>query len=108
MRHIDLPDMEFRRHPRYVFSGVLHLVGNQGLRMNATDLSLSGVRFKSPRSMGVGLVIEMVFLNYNVTARGTVRNEIEHEGKAWDVGVEFDTPQPDLLKLAVSASGTNS
>ena len=91
-----------------LFSGVLHLVGNHGLRMNATDLSLGGVRFQSPRSMGVGQVIEIVFLNYNVMTKGTIRNEIERAGKAWDVGVEFESPQPDLLKLAVSAASGNS
>jgi hypothetical protein len=100
MRRMDQPEKEFRRHPRYVFSGTLHLVGNYGARMNVADLSLSGVRFHSPFALGSGLEIEMIFLAYNMTVKGTVRQEIE--GKGWQIGVEFDMPQPELLKVAIS------
>lgn len=102
MRRIDQPEKEFRRHPRYIFSGTLHLVGNYGARMNVADLSLSGVRFRSPFSLGVGLEVEMVFLAYNMTVKGTVRQESDAEGKHWQIGVEFDTPQPELLKVAIN------
>lgn len=107
MRPIDLPGMELRRHPRYVFSGTLNLVGSQGTGMIATDLSLSGVRFHSPRQLGVGQVIELVFHSFNVTVKGTVRHEIKREGKSWAIGVEFEIPQPEILKLAISAKAWN-
>jgi hypothetical protein len=108
MRRIDQPEKEFRRHPRYIFSGTLHLVGNYGARMNVADLSLSGVRFRSPFSLGSGLEVEMVFLAYNMTVKGTVRQENAGEAKNWQIGVEFDMPQPELLKVAIAmASHTN-
>jgi len=105
MRLSNMPDMDFRRHPRYVFSGNLHLIGNQGARMNVTDLSLSGVRFRCPRPIGKGGPVEMVFLAYNRTVKGTVRHESDGDGKEWQIGVEFDSPQPELLHVAESMMG---
>jgi PilZ domain-containing protein len=105
MSDIDLPDMEFRRHPRYVFSGSLHLVGSHGARLSVTDLSMSGVRFRCPRPIGKGGAVEMVFLAYNLTVKGMVRHESNGEGKGWQIGVEFDSPQPELLKVAVVMAG---
>jgi hypothetical protein len=104
MRPSEQTVTESRRNPRYFFSGTLHLVGSQGTRMDATDLSLTGVRFRSPRQIGEGLGIELVFLNYNITVAATVRNETAGSGKGWEIGVEFETSQPDLLKIAVSAA----
>ena len=109
MRHIELPDIEFRRHPRYVFSGTMHLVGNHGARMEATDLSLNGLQFRSPSSLGQGNVVEVSFLLYNVRVKGIVRHVVQVEGqKGWMIGVEFETPQPELLKTAISMTSASS
>ena len=103
MRHIEVPDIEFRRHPRYVFSGTLHLVGNHGARMEATDLSLNGLCFRSPASLDSGNVVELLFLLYNVKVKGIVRHTVRLDGgKGWMIGIEFESPQPELLKTAIS------
>jgi len=103
MRTVDIPDMEFRRHRRYVCACSVYVGGLKGERMSASDLSASGVRLQSARLFGPGRVIEIEFDGYPALVQGTIRHEVAADAGGWYLGIEFTETQPKLLEMVLPA-----
>jgi hypothetical protein len=103
MRTVDIPDMEFRRHRRFVCACTVYVGGLSGERMSASDLSASGVRLQGVKALGAGESIEIEFEGYPQLVQGTIRHAVRAEGAHWYLGVEFAETQPKLLETVLSA-----
>jgi hypothetical protein len=93
-----------RRFPRQAYVGGVFLEDQnkaRGEELMAFNLSQSGVGLHSPRQLGTGSPVELSFLGRNMSVKGVVRREAG--GKPWQIGVEFNQPQPELVDVALTA-----
>lgn len=105
VRTVDIPDVDFRRHRRYVCACIVFLGGPTGEEMRAADLSASGVRLHSPKTLNAGDTVEIEFRGYPTLVQGTVRHSIEAERSGFYLGIEFTETQPKLLETILATIG---
>ncbi len=102
-RTMDIPDMDFRRHRRFVCACTVYLGGLQGERMTASDLSASGVRLQSAKALGERILVDIEFEGYPQIVQGAVRHEVKSEDGGWYLGIEFLETQPTLIETILGA-----
>ncbi len=98
---VEIPNMDFRRHYRFLCECTVHLGGQTKEELNVTDLSASGLRLHSPVSLGEGKRVEITFPNQKTRVLGVVRHETPSDDWGVYVGVEFTERQPKLLEALV-------
>jgi PilZ domain len=102
---VEIPDMDFRRHYRFVCECTVHLGGQNKEELNVTDLSARGLRLHSPVSLGEGKRVEITFPNQNARVVGTVRHESPSTDWGVHIGIEFSEIQPKLVETVVASGG---
>jgi hypothetical protein len=80
----------------------VYLEEEEGEELKAFNLSQTGVGLHSPRRLGTGRHVELSFLGRNMSVKGVVRRESELTVPLWQVGVEFNQPQPELEEVALT------
>jgi PilZ domain len=107
VRTVDIPNMDFRRHRRFVCACTVYIGGVKSERMTASDLSASGVRLQTVKALGEQILVDIEFEGYPQIVQGAVRHEIQSENGGWYLGVEFLETQPNLLDIILGAHDHN-
>jgi hypothetical protein len=99
-----MASQENRQHARQPCSSKVTLGGQSNGPLDVVDISETGLRLRSPVTLGVGKTVELTFPAQQQQVKGTVRSERPAENQGLYIGIEFAESQPKLL-AAVQAGG---
>jgi len=63
------------------------------------DLSEAGLSITVARPLPLGSDVDLCFFNGSVAIKGKVRNQVMTPDGTYRVGVEFESPQPEMLSF---------
>jgi hypothetical protein len=106
VRTLDIPDIEFRRHRRFLCLCTVSVTGQSATSATVADLSESGARLLCSQPLGIGTRLRLAFEGYAQAVSGAVRFERQASADTvpaqWQIGVEFSGLQPALLTAVVA------
>lgn len=97
------PPTERRMHPRHEYRAPLQFRPSVLFAATALDLSESGITFETTQPVSPGATLEMVLIDGNVQINGRVVDVHTVNGGNLRVGLEFDSPQPELVDVLTAA-----